>query len=255
MKKKFLFVAAVISFSVQFSHAQTAADFSASDCQSNPHNLYTSLDSQRVIILDWVMPCSSCIGPSLTAYNIAQSYATSNPGVVEFYLIDDVGNTNCTTLSNWANSNSIGPNMTVFSTSSIVETNYGGTGMPHIAIVGGSNHQIYFNQFNSAAGDVTGIQNAINSALAALGLKQEMIPQNKISISPNPANDVLVVSAEFQSNGNSIATIFDINGQAVLEDAFQSGENRIDILKLPSGIYFLKITGSGLQSAATFVIE
>ena len=70
--------------------AQTAPDFTATDCNGTSHNLYTELSGGNVVILNWVMPCGACIAPSQTAYNAAQSFAITNPGKVKYFLyVDD----------------------------------------------------------------------------------------------------------------------------------------------------------------------
>src|SRR5207249_4420212 len=108
MKKSLLTLLSAIFIGVNV-FAQTAPDFTALDCNGVSHNLYTELNSGKVIVLNWVMPCSACVGPSLTAYNVVKSYASSN---VLHYLIDDAGNTSCTSLSSWATGAGIGSNRT-----------------------------------------------------------------------------------------------------------------------------------------------
>jgi hypothetical protein len=152
MKKTLLTATAILSGMIAF--AQTATDFTANDCAGSPHNLYSELDAGKVIVISWVMPCGACIGPSVAAYNAAESYASTNPGKVIFYLADDLGNTSCATLTSWGNTNSM-PNAIKFSSTSVNQTGYGTAGMPKIVVLGGASHTVFYNQNSGVTtGDV-----------------------------------------------------------------------------------------------------
>jgi Leucine-rich repeat (LRR) protein len=143
----------------------TATDFTTNDCDGITHNLFDSLDAGNVIVIAWVMPCGGCITPSLAAYDAAQTFAISHPGIVDFYLVDDYANTSCASLVNWGNSNSM-PLNTAFSSSAISMSDYGSAGMPKVVVLGGSSHSVYYNVNNNQI-NLNGVQTAINNALAA----------------------------------------------------------------------------------------
>ena len=105
--------------------------FTANDCNSISYNLFAELDAGKVVVVAFVMPCSACIGPSLTAYNVATSFASSNPGRVKFFLSDDLANTSCSIVSGWATNNNITPDA-VFSSTDFIETQYGAEAMPKV---------------------------------------------------------------------------------------------------------------------------
>src|ERR1035437_10690426 len=104
---KILYTFIALMFLVTISKAQTATDFTATDCNSNSHNLFTELNAGKVIVLDWVMPCINCVAPSLSTSNVVQSYQSTYPGRVFLYLLKDIGTTTCSTLNNWAANNGI----------------------------------------------------------------------------------------------------------------------------------------------------
>ena len=137
-----------------------AANFRALDCDGVEHDLFEELNDNTIVVMAWVMPCSTCISDPLAALNIVEDYATSHPGRVVFYLIDDYANTDCFNLSGWADFYGLG-NATKFSDESIKMTNYGVDGMPKIIVVGGANHQIYFDEEKS----YEGVKEAIDQAL------------------------------------------------------------------------------------------
>lgn len=218
----------------------TAPDFAADDCDGNFHTLYTDLDQGKIIVLCWVEPCGGCIGPSLTAYNVVQSYASSN---ILFYLLDDFGDTPCSIVSGWAANNNIGPNLTTFSHSHILEANYGGIGMPHVVVIG-TDRTIYFNELNQAAGNAPAIQNALNAALAAIGI--EPAPQYEFSISllKNPSSDKVTiryclsettaVSVQVVNAFGKKISFYSLGAQAQGKNEFE-----IDLKRLAAGAYFI----------------
>ena len=106
MKKILSTLSMALMLCSTISNAQTAADFTALDCNGVSHNLYTDLGAGKVIVVTWVMPCGSCIGGAASAYNAVQSFATSNPGKVFNYLVDDAGSS-CSSLASWAMANGI----------------------------------------------------------------------------------------------------------------------------------------------------
>lgn len=238
--KKNLLVFAMMFVSL-FGVAQTAPDFTANDCSGTSHNFYTELTQGKVIVLVWVMPCGACTGGALTAYNASQSF--SNPNVL-YYLMDDVGNTSCTSLATWATGAGVGTNRTTFSTASISESSYGGVGMPHVAVVG-LNGQIYFNGLNSAAGNSTAIQSAITTALTATGITENSVNTFLLTVFPNPAADKTVLNYSLKDASVVAVDVLNELGQNVATyvlDKQRVGkhEYQFDVSTLANGNYFVR---------------
>ena len=254
MKK--LLLTLLSSFAILMTSAQTAPDFTATDCNGTSHNLYTELAQGKVIVIVWVMPCGACTGPALTAYNIVQSYASSN---VLYYLIDDAGNTSCTSLSSWASGASVGTNRTTFSTASIVESNYGGVGMPHVAVVGLNGH-MYFNALNSAAGNSTNIQNGINSALAATGINEANSNPFQLLVSPSLSGHSVKVTYSLRESANITLDIMNEAGQLVTKKDLgkqSAGDytSDFDLAGTASGIYFMRFSAANNAQTVKFVVS
>jgi hypothetical protein len=231
-------------------------NFIANDCNGNSHNLHNELDAGNVIVLVWVMPCGSCTGPALTAYNIVQSYGSN----VKYYLIDDAANTSCTSLSNWATSSGIGTNRTTFSTSAIVESNYGGVGMPHVAVVATSNHTYYFNALNSAAGNSSGIQTAINNALAAVGVPENSNDLFNLSVVPFAASHSIKVSYSIPEQANVTMQVVNAVGQSVhnidLGKQYPGNySSDIDLANAAAGVYFMHFTAGVKSKTIKFFVS
>ncbi len=139
----------------------TATDFNVLDCDGNSHHLYGELDAGKIIVIAWIMPCTSCINDPLNAHTIVQTYAASHPGRVVMYIADDYANSPCSTITGWSNFYGM-TNSTKFSDPAITMSDYGVDGMPKIVVLGGSDHKVYYNENSSSVG----VDTAIDQALA-----------------------------------------------------------------------------------------
>src|SRR6187455_3648496 len=161
MKKVLTFLVMLIGLgSLQ---AQTATNFTCNDCSGVSHDLFTELDAGKVIVLIWVMPCGACSGPSATCYNTVDAYQASNPGRVFLYMADDVANSSCASINNWANGNGAPQNAYSlrFSNADIDMSDYGSAGMPKIVVLGGTSHTVFYNVNNAV--NATALQSAIDA--------------------------------------------------------------------------------------------
>ncbi|HJY64605.1 MAG TPA: T9SS type A sorting domain-containing protein [Ignavibacteria bacterium] len=254
--KKLLLFCSVLFIGASLSAQTTATNFTCNDCASTSHTLFTELDAGKVIVLVWVMPCATCIGPSQSAYAAAQSFSSSHPGRVLFYLADDVGTTACSTLNSWATTNSM-PNSTKFSNPAIKMTDYGTAGMPKVVILGGTNHTVFYNANNtfSSSAMSTAITNALN---AGTGITE---PANIFSINlfPNPANVSTSISYSLESSSDVTIEIFNLVGEktkSVFSGNQNAGEHAIDVdcTKLSNGIYFVKLSAGKIEKTIMFSV-
>jgi hypothetical protein len=259
--KKILLINALVCFSVGIIFAQTTAtDFTTNDCNGISHQLFTDLDAGNVIVIGWVMPCGPCATYTIPAYSAVQSFATSHPGRVHFYLVDDYANTACPTLVNWGNSNNM-PLNTAFSSSDISMSDYGTNGMPKVVVLGGNDHLVYLNK-NDDKINFSDVQTAINDALSApLGIEQSVSNEFEISSYPNPVNNVLNVSYSNIKFDIINFTIVDVLGKVVLkveENSSSSTEKlikSINVSTLNNGNYFLKISSGVVVESIPFVVS
>ena len=246
MKKIKLFILVFILASNLMS-SQTAVNFNVNDCSGVNHDLFTELDACKVIVLVWVMPCATCISPALAAYSTVKSYSISNPEVI-YYLVDDFGNTSCSTLSSWASTNGLG-NVNKFSNAAIKQSDYGATGMPHVLVLGGKNHKVFDNQRDVF--DLNILKQAIDAALqgnasTVTELNETMLNKDKeIVVYPNPVSNQLNLK-NIQTENLRI-DIYNQTGSLVKTElasanAIQKNEIEIKIEEdLANGIYFVRI--------------
>jgi hypothetical protein len=246
MKKSLLFLALFVSI---VGYSQTATNFICDDCKGENVNLFNKLDSGKVIVICWVMPCSTCIPASKTTYNVVESYQSTYPNRVYFYLADDYANSSCNTLNSWGNSNNILTNTFSlrFSNALVSMTNYGSTGMPKIIVLGGSSHNVFYNE-NSTV-DPTALSTAINSALAAPSKIEEADESSLgFNLYPNPANNSLNLSFTSQNTSAISVDIYNDFGQNVYTKTtgFIVGQNNVELSTkdFANGIYFVRIGDS-----------
>ena len=236
MKKVLFTISALCTISA--AQAQTAPDFTATDCNSVSHSLYTELNAGKTVVITWVMPCGSCVNGGKAAQNAVASFNTSNPGKVVYWMIDDFGDTPCPTLSSWASTNGItAPTLFGNSGNAADENDFGGTGMPHVVVIA-PNKTILLNKKNGAANDETGIKAAISQSIA---LNVSDIDAKSISITPNPASNEVRISYDRAITAIKVVTSM---GQTVAEYNYTDRKVNpsIDISALATGIYKVLIT-------------
>jgi len=238
--------------------AQTAPDFTATDCNGTSHNLYTELSGGNVVILNWVMPCGACIAPSQTAYNAAQSFAITNPGKVKYFLLDDNGGTTCSALTSWATTNNILSPTATFDNSgnTVNEMNYGGSGMPHVMVIG-PDHTILFNGLNAAANNPNAIYNAITIGLTPASIAQYQPHAFQLSAAPNPTHNTLHLQYVTKEESPIQVSILNAMGQLMMEQKAnpRSGQNELplNVSALAAGQYFIRLVQGNKVEKIPFV--
>ncbi len=244
--KKFLFAFSFIASGI-FSVAQTTAtNFNCNDCAGANHDLFTELNAGKVVVICWVMPCGSCIPGALAAQSACQSFASSHPGQVAYYCVDDYANTSCSTIAGWCTTNGI-TTATQFSNSAIDMTDYGTAGMPKVVVLGDTTHTVYYNQ-NDATISTSGIQSAINNALTAIaqGVNEVNSAISTIGLYPNPVTTTGTIRIELEKETDLKIELQNYLGQKVAEvfnGKLTKGENKLnlDLSSYANGSYFINI--------------
>ena len=72
-------------------------------------------------------------------------------------------------------------------------------------------------------------------------------------IYPNPAENTLNVYTANTQNNESELTIFDVNGRSLQSSKFSGNKATIDVSRLESGIYFIRLRKSGCFKVAKFI--
>ncbi len=233
-----------------------ATDFTTDDCNGITHNLFDSLDAGNVIVIAWVMPCGPCVTYSLPAYSAVQSFNTSHPNQVDFYLVDDYANTTCPSLINWGIANNMSLN-TTFSSADISMTDYGTPGMPKVVVLGGQNHHIYFNE-NENKINFLDVQTAINNALNDLtSFTSDLSYGFALDVFPNPVKDIVQVSYFLDRNEEVVFEIIDLSGKIMktINTFNHIGNHTIDfhISELEPSHYIFKMSTSERVESLMFL--
>jgi len=257
MKKYYLSLLLLSIINLNVFAQTTATDFTATDCQGDSYNLFSNLDDEKVVVLAWVMPCATCITDPLDAYTITQEYNVSHPNRIQFNLVDDYGNTTCSSLSTWANQYGMGSTH-MMSDPVISMSDYGVAGMPKIVIIAGENRTIYFNENSSTAG----FQVALDLALAEnpLGVDEKESNTFELNIFPNPVNQELNVAYSLNEPSEVNFEVTDILGAKVEHvstlNKKEAGVNteKLDVSDLANGTYFLKISTPNGSQMKKFIV-
>lgn len=264
IKRILIFILLLIQLSIS-GFAQTATNFTSVNCSGTTCNLFTELEQGKVIVMCWVMPCDGCILGAKTSFDMVSSYQATYPNRVFFYLVDDIADSDCNILNNWAN----GPDVNVFENSysfrftdsTIKMSDYKREGMPKVVVLGGNNHTVFYNvNVNEEPIILDSLAAAIDSALIASNIKEFHSEVQNISLFPIPSNTNSTLSIQlnsslgikvelYNSSGNFISKIF--NG--LLQ--FGNNEINIDSSKLSNGVYSIKISTADQHKLIKLVVS
>jgi hypothetical protein len=222
--------------------SQTATNFTTTDCKGTTYDLFTELAAGKVIVLCWVMPCGPCVGPSLTTYNVVQSFQATHPTRVQMYLCDDYADTPCPSLTSWANTYGL-YDVTVFSDAAISMEDYGTPGMPKIVVIA-PDHSVLYNSNNVV--NATELQDAINAALTLTNIPQPLSKPSSLAVFPNPVRGKSVILCDIERSSQVEIDLLNLEGihiEKIFSGWLDAGENRIKALlpALKPGVYFIRL--------------
>ncbi len=240
----------------QISRAQmTAMDFTMVDCNASAtHNLYSDLNSGKVVIIEFFMTsCSSCIVAGQTLEAMKTKLLSQYPGKIKAYAFGFNNTYSCTTVNNWLTTNSI---TSVPSDSGAAQVAYyGGMGMPTIVIAAGTNHKLlgspYIGFTNSdTTGMATNIRNFLNGPTSVNEFNSNI---SELNIFPNPTSNEIKITFNLTESSNTIIEIMDITGRVVktfLNEKMSNGNftKTFNVSNMDNGNYFININTNGFIS-------
>ncbi len=236
---RLLFTTVLIAL-LQAGFAQTIAeDWTQTDCNGTEHQLYATLDTGTVVVMEIIMldGCMPCINAAHRMQPIIDNYNALYNDRVHWYTFGYNDTYTCSELQTWREENSV--NCTAqFIEGQDISAYYGGMGMPTIVVIGRNTHTVYFNQFGFVPADTTEFSNAI---AYALGIAEPTVALNSVyaqslSVQPNPTSDFVVVPNHLEG---AQYVLVDISGRQV--QSGQITDHSIDMLQLVSGMYWLTI--------------
>lgn len=257
MKKIYLIsVGMLVLTGITFS--QTATNFTANDCGSASHTLFTELDAKKIVVISFVMPCGSCIAPTLAADAAVQSFSSSNPDQVLFYVSDDEGTTSCSTINSWESNNSISSDAT-FANIAVKMSQYGSGTMNRVVVLGGgTSHTVYYNAGSGVT--LNAIKSAINTALAATGINDHPKIDFQLKVFPNPVTDKFSINYSLLQSCNVKLEVVNMLGE-IVKDIVSEKQNigqhelSFDTENLNAGVYFLKVIANDFSQIVKFTVS
>lgn len=242
----------MLSFFIATVDAQTTAmDFTMNDCNGNMHNLYSELDQNRVVILEFFMlNCSPCIAAAHQIDPLYQQLNSTYNNHLSYYTFGYDDTYLCADISNWVSVN--GFSAIPFDSGAYQVAYYGGFGMPTIVVVGGAGHDVIYNSVGYTSGDTSLIHTAIQNYFAAhpVGVDENFVESN-FSLFPNPAAEK-VVSSCFDSQ--SEIDIYNVFGKLIQQN-IPSANHTIDVSNIPNGIYFIHVASNTNQIIQKLIVN
>lgn len=251
---------AYLSFALFLSlltKGQSATDFTVTSCGGINHNLFSALDTGKIVLLTWVKPENTHADFATAAYNVIQEFQVTNPNKIELFICGDYQNSSCNVLSSWMADKSFST-CTSFSDSTIKITDYKLTGTPKMAIIAFSHHFVFDVQVNNLNDSL--LRETIRSIIIGPISQKDTITNNfQSSIMPNPVSNNLTVKYKLAENENLLLEILNSEGKllkSISNGSNQKGTNtmKIDTQTLSNGTYFLKVSNGKKEDKIKFIV-
>jgi hypothetical protein len=239
--KKTLFTLFFAALSVAMFAQTTAQDFTKIDCAGVSHNLFSELDQNKVVFIEFAMmpTCQTCIDAGKKIEKLKKSINAAYPGKVNWYLMEWSGAKTCADMQAWAKTNTV--TSTILPKGNTEVDYYGGMGMPTIAVLGGKDHKVLWKKVGFTTSDTTKIKTAMNSFFASVGTN-DAIQSVGMTIAPNPANNAITLNLEENNAQIQAIEIFNLLGERVLSQNWTAEQSQIfDISTLVTGTYLVQL--------------
>ena len=273
MKKLFTSLFAVAAISAASAQiGATAPDFTVVDINGNSHNLYTYLNSGKVVLLDvsatWCGPCWNFHN----AHYLEDLYTEFGPNgtnevVVLFYEGDAataanaLNGTGGSTQGDWVTGT---PYPIINEAPLQLSLNiYAPLGFPTINVISCADKKIKWDLWDSQAGTQTQslanmrakVQEVIDQCQASASTNE--LPTIEASLYPNPTNDVVSLNLNSVSDQDIKIEIYSVTGQVVQISMLKAGNQSVELNlnTLENGSYYIKVSAENLQSNLLKVVK
>lgn len=233
--------------------AQTVAqDFTMTSCAGPSYNLFSELNQEDVVMIEFFMlNCSSCITAGNKLNPLYNTLNQQYPGRVHFWQMGYTNSYNCVDLLTWQSSHSY--NSVMFDSGAAQVAYYGGFGMPTVAVLGGSSHQVLFKRVGFLTNDSTVIGAAVRGFLNTTTGLQQVNEKTAITLYPNPAQaEVMVQISSLQKNVSFVVT--DVTGKRMnIETPVLVSDNlyKINTSEFLNGVYVLQMTSDATEPVSS----
>jgi hypothetical protein len=246
MVKTLLIILTALFVTLNSNAQTTAMQLKGNDCNGKAHDLFSDLDSGKVVLLHFYMPnCSSCPPVAKKIQIMANNVMLKYPGKIVGYAMPFENTTTCSYSTTWVNSNSLSNLYSPYSQGANQVAYYGGFGMPTVVLLGGKDHKVLFSTLSFSSSDTTFMKTKILEVLSVNDVEETPNNLNVFNISPNPANDNISILLELKENSNIIMEIVDLQGKIVAkiseEKNISNFKNSFNISNLVNGEYFVRL--------------
>jgi len=173
------------------------------------------------------------------------------PGMIDFYQMGYTNSYSCSSVTNWINTN--GFNSVPFDSGAALVAYYGGFGMPTLAVIGGSSHEVLFTTVGYTSGDTADIASAIHGFFNSTLVNELPSEANALNVFPNPATTQFNFQLYLKQAADIAIELFALNGEKVAvlaHEKMNAGlvQKTFSTASFAPGLYFLKITVNGISS-------
>jgi len=235
----------------------TVSDFTVVDVHGTTHNLFSYLDSNKFVCIDFFgITCQQCIELVPVFNNVFSSYGC-NDGELVFLAINYL-NTDVEVLAFEQQYSGIYP--------AISGLNGGGKSVyedwqiqyyPQLVLIK-PDKTVAANIYPINQTNIDLIFNNHNIPLdscGSSGLIDNIFSFNDFKIYPNPAKDKLIIESNQPPNLEIKFEIIDVSGKVLLSKKLYQNNNIIDISMLNNGIYIVELLTSKNISKQKIIIE
>lgn len=251
---KSILLSIALMFTIVISKAQTVMQISGNDCNGTAHNLHDDLDAGKAAVLFFFMPsCGSCPPPAQKIQTMVNNILETHPGMVTGYAMPFNNSTSCNSTASWVTNNNLNF-YAPYSNGATHVANYGGFGMPTVALVGGAapNRRVMFSTLSFSTSDTIIMRDSILALLSSMSTAVNEIPKNinSINVYPNPASTNVSIDINLKEQADLVIDVLDITGKqvAVVSNAKKQNDDysvQFNTEALANGIYTIRINANG----------
>jgi len=236
-----------IIFSMGLSFGQSVApNWTLSDCNSVNHTLHNYLDSQEVVVMEFVMGCSSCTDAGNLLMNLRDYCNVAYPGKVNFFLMDYYPSNDCVDVTTtWATHNFDAS----FSGCWAEKDYYYPTifPMPAIVIAAGNYHTVIYDDLSWQNSDTTLIKQAIDQFFVTVGTEEQDNTYKELEsvlMYPNPVHETVYANLSLLDLDGLKIQVYDLSGKKVpnFVSRIDKGLLVLTVANFLNGTYILELT-------------
>ena len=256
-----LFLPVILFLICRLSGAQTVAqNWTHTDCiNSNSFTLFNMLDSNKVVVMEFEMGCSSCNLAAQNLETIKQAYDASYPGQVKFFAMDYWASHTCSNVQTFVSTNAL--SFTGFAGCAADKNYYSSSSpMPMIVITGGPNHTVYYKALSYDTTHNSAIVSAINQALSdiAAGVFNPSSTPLTVSLASDPAFNDIFLNINSAGNVNMEVEVFNLLGDKIAVQRVDLRDKgfsqvKLNLPPLQGGLYFVRYCHNNLSRTLKFI--